>query len=286
MTTNSENPPEQTHAPLDTPMIHWPRLGDILDEVMHNIERDVWQQEFEGKDVPQDLRDREPDNMSECLTELEDAIRTTPRLREILDEAQQSHGLPDHVGAAIENIFDGSVQLVENALTGDERKELEDLARQYILGDKPVTEAGTAPTGALTVNPEWKPVVEPMLAPLAGPAGTITEFPAGEPETLDGSPPVQFHTLPGEAEPLSTQPEYLLWGITTQSVIDDYEHLTEEPQEGMKMPSWNDLPQDEQSRLVEICQTALEHDANSDLLSIIAENLDWDFAQDLAESAQ
>ena len=88
---------EAKHLPLDTPMIHWPRLGDVLDEVMHNIERNVWDQEFENRaDLTDDLKDREPDSMSRCLTDLETILETAPRLREVLDEARCSYEIPDH----------------------------------------------------------------------------------------------------------------------------------------------------------------------------------------------
>ena len=126
---------EAKHLPLDTPMIHWPRLGDVLDEVMHNIERNVWDQEFENRaDLTDDLKDREPDSMSRCLTDLETILETAPRLREVLDEARCSYEIPDHAWNILEHALEGSVQLMENAITDEERQALLDLARKSILG--------------------------------------------------------------------------------------------------------------------------------------------------------
>ena len=212
----------EQHLPLNTPMVHWPRLQDVLDEVMHNVERNVWNEEFEEEDnLDEGTLDREPDSMSRAITPPEQALRSVPRLHTVLDEALRAYELPDHAWNILEHAFQGSVNLVEQALTEQERRALWELARQSIQEG---------------------------------------------PEEMQKKDP-------------RTDPEYRLQGTTTQNVIDEYWTLTAEPGEGGRMPDWDDLPEAEQVRLIEICQETLEQDPACDLLSIVAENLDSDFAR-------
>ena len=71
-------------------------------------------------------------------------------------------------------------------------------------------------------------------------------------------------------------PDYVLTGTTTSDIGMYYGSINESTVEGETLTEWEDLPDEEKARLVEICQTALEHNPNIDLIDLISENIDWE----------
>ena len=130
MTQQKEENPE--YLPLDTHMLHWPHLSDLLDGTILSIERDVWLEHFEDQDDPGDAEERNPNDNSECITLHEHVTEAVPRIRELLDQAYYRFDLPDYIMTMIENHFEGSIEWVIGELTPEERSQLDELTKRTI----------------------------------------------------------------------------------------------------------------------------------------------------------
>ena len=132
---------QQEHLPLDTHLIRWPTLGDILGELMLSIEQRAWDQNYDGMDPEQleeigdgELESRDPTHEDESLTSNETAIAAAPRLRELLDRTYYSYGLGEYVRGALEDAARNAVHRLEQELTDEERRLLQEVALRSIQG--------------------------------------------------------------------------------------------------------------------------------------------------------
>ena len=216
-------------APPDASLVPWPRLDDVLDQVILDLERDLWNREFQDlqEEELDALEERNPDEATRPITPAHAVLESVPRLENLLTQALTSFEMPGFVHNAIEHGFDGAVGQVSQGLTPEETTAMESLARK-----------------AIREGPESIPQQDPR-----------------------------------------TDPGYILWEVTTGDVIQEYGAATEEPGPDGRMPKWNEIPQEERVRIIGACQSALSQDASCDLLTVVAENLDWDLAVPARETA-
>ena len=128
---------------LNTPIVQVPTLQDVLQDVLLNIEQNVWVME-----VDQRLDDGLPamanpyESHGEPFTPPEAALERVPRLREILTATHQERNQFGETTGRIKEIFDEHVVQVLNHRTFAERRALEALALEVLTvkNAKPTTE--------------------------------------------------------------------------------------------------------------------------------------------------
>ena len=121
------------------------------------------------------------------------------------------------------------------------------------------------------------------------PADQIEDFyrecPSPAPLVEDETPNAGTANDPGAADREKTSPapdinhlahpDYVLTSTTTGDIAMHYSSIIESTVYGENLTEWKELPDAEKARLVEICQTALEHNPNIDLFDLISDNIDW-----------
>lgn len=140
----------ENHHSLDTNMIFWPRIRDILGKVLLEIEQGVWEEKFDSPDNGDEIEGRNPNDLGdEPNMPLHLALEAAPGLRKLLDEAITGFVIPDHVGNSLDHAFEAAVGHVTRGLSSQEMEALGDLAETIIRnGDI------TNPEGLTVLDPE------------------------------------------------------------------------------------------------------------------------------------
>ena len=133
------------HHKLETHLVTWPRLKDILAGVLLEIEQDLWTDRFENLEEPGDEDDRDPTVRDSPNTSLEDALRTAPGLRTLLDQAMAAFDLPDYVGNELERAYNTQVERVRRELEPRDTTALRELAEAAMRGGAGTSEENNHP---------------------------------------------------------------------------------------------------------------------------------------------
>ena len=126
MTTTEQN------QPLDTHLIPWPLLKDVLKGVLLRIETEVWYRNFEGAVNAEEVEERDPGMLDNPNMSMQQALAAVPNLRDLLDQALGNYEVPGYIGNELEHACEAAIEKVTGGLTRKELGTLEALAQRAI----------------------------------------------------------------------------------------------------------------------------------------------------------
>ena len=173
MTTTQQ---QQQHQPLNTHLIPWPLLEDVLKGVLHGVELDAWYQNFESEVNPAEIEDRDPSMLDQPNMSLQQALTIVPRLRDLLDQSLSLYEVPSYIGSELEHACEAAVEQVTGDLTQEERAALDELALLAIRDGRAEPEHATLEPEHILLAVSTQDVISAYKAEAQGEDGNIPDW--------------------------------------------------------------------------------------------------------------